>query len=104
MAEPPSSLSSKDVAHVARLARLHLDDATIESYRTQLASVLTHIARLGQVDTSGVEPMAHPMDTVNRLDPDEPGPVLTLDQVLMNAPAREGDFIAVPKVLGGDSA
>jgi Asp-tRNA(Asn)/Glu-tRNA(Gln) amidotransferase C subunit len=41
---------------------------------------------------------------VNRLDPDEPGPVLTLDEVLMNAPAREGDFIAVPKVLGGDSA
>lgn len=89
---------------MARLARLHLDDATIESYRTQLASVLTHIARLGNVDTAGVDPMAHPLDTVNRLDDDEPGPVLTLDQVLMNAPAREGDFIAVPKVLGGDSA
>ncbi len=89
---------------MARLARLHLDDATIESYRTQLASVLTHIARLGNVDTAGVDPMAHPLDTVNRLDDDEPGPVLTLDQVLLNAPAREGDFIAVPKVLGGDSA
>ncbi len=89
---------------MARLARLHLDDATIESYRTQLASVLTHIARLGNVDTAGVDPMAHPLDTVNRLDDDEPGPALTLDQVLMNAPAREGDFIAVPKVLGGDSA
>lgn len=89
---------------MARLARLHLDDATIESYRTQLASVLTHIARLGNVDTAGVDPMAHPLDTVNRLDDDEPGPVLTVDQVLMNAPAREGDFIAVPKVLGGDSA
>lgn len=92
------------MAHVARLARLHLDDATIESYRTQLASVLTHIARLGNVDTAGVDPMAHPLDTVNRLDDDEPGPVLSVDQVLMNAPAREGDFIAVPKVLGGDSA
>lgn len=92
------------MAHVARLARLHLDDATIESYRTQLASVLTHIARLGNVDTAGVDPMAHPLDTVNRLDADEPGPVLSVDQVLMNAPAREGDFIAVPKVLGGDSA
>lgn len=89
---------------MARLARLHLDDTTIESYRTQLASVLTHIARLGNVDTAGVDPMAHPLDTVNRLDDDEPGPVLTLDQVLLNAPAREGDFIAVPKVLGGDSA
>ena len=89
---------------MARLARLHLDDATIESYRTQLASVLTHIARLGNVDTAGVDPMAHPLDTVNRLDADEPGPVLSVDQVLMNAPAREGDFIAVPKVLGGDSA
>ena len=89
---------------MARLARLHLDDATIESYRTQLASVLTHIARLGNVDTAGVDPMAHPLDTVNRLDDDEPGPVLSVDQVLMNAPAREGDFIAVPKVLGGDSA
>jgi len=89
---------------VARLARLHLDEATIESYRTQLTSVLAHIARLGQVDTAGVDPMAHPLDTVNRLDDDEPGPALTVDQVLMNAPAREGDFIAVPKVLGGDSA
>jgi len=104
MAESPTSLSSKDVAHVARLAPLHLDGATIESYRTQLASVLTHIARLGNVDTAGVDPMAHPLDAVNRLDDDEPGPVLSVDQVLMNAPAREGDFIAVPKVLGGDSA
>jgi len=104
MAESPASLSSKDVAHVARLARLHLDEATVESYRTQLASVLSHIARLGQVETASVEPMAHPLDAVNRLDDDEPGAVLTVDQVLMNAPAREGDFIAVPKVLGGDSA
>ncbi len=104
MAESTSTLTNKDVAHIARLSRLHVDDVHLESYRTQLASVLGHIARLTAVDVSAVEPMAHPFPDANRLADDEPGPTLTLAQVLANAPAHEGDCIAVPKVLGGESA
>lgn len=89
---------------MARLARLHLDSPTIEAYRGQLGSVLNHIAKLGSVDVSAVAPMAQPFDSVNRLDADEPGPVMSVDEVLRNAPAREGDFIAVPKVLDGEGS
>ena len=53
----------------------------------------------------GVEPMAHPLHIVNRLDADEPKPAMDVSDFLRNAPATEGRFLAVPKVLadGGDA-
>ena len=93
-------LSPDDVRHVARLARLDLTESEIDACRADLAAILEHVAMLEQVDVDGVEPLAHPVDMVNRLDDDEPGPVFDVETVLANAPATEGDCIAVPKVLG----
>ena len=94
-------LSIDEVRHVARLARLSLSDEELELYRGQLATVLDHIARLERVNVDGVEPMAHPLDLTNRLDPDEVAASLPLEKVLAIAPATEEGFLAVPKVLEG---
>lgn len=94
-----AELSADAVAHVAKLARLELAKDRIETYRRQLAGVLEHVAKLSAVDVKGVEPMAYPFESSNRLAEDEILPSMPLDSLLMNAPAVEGRFLAVPKVL-----
>lgn len=93
------ALTAAQVTHVAKLARLEVSAERIEQYRTQLAAVLGHIAQLDAVDLAGVEPMAHPFESHNRLAEDVPMDGLPIEAVLMNAPAVEGRFLAVPKVL-----
>jgi aspartyl-tRNA(Asn)/glutamyl-tRNA(Gln) amidotransferase subunit C len=95
-------LTSASVTHVAKLARLAVSPDRVETYRTQLAAVLGHIAKLDAVDIEGVEPMAHPFDAHNRLAPDEPAPSMPLQDLTMNAPATEGRYLAVPKVLADE--
>ncbi len=96
MSEP---LSTHEVEHVARLARLKLAPEQIERFRTQLSAVLGHIEKLAELDVEGVEPMAHPFESANRLGEDIPRDSLPLREVLLNAPEVEGDCFAVPKVL-----
>lgn len=96
------SLTTDAVAHVARLARLELSPDRIESFRRQLAGVLEHVARIRAVNVDGVEPMAYPFETTNRLAEDEIAPSMPLEDLLMNAPATEGRFLAVPRVLADD--
>ena len=92
-------LSIDEVRHVAKLARLRLTDEQLERYRGQLSAVLEHIAKLSELDVEGVEPMAHPSDLTNRFDDDVPGPMLPREKILGMAPATEGNYLAVPKVL-----
>ena len=61
--------------------------------------VASYIAKLQALDTDGVEPMAHPMRLTNRLAADVPVDGMSIEEFLMNAPATEGRFLAVPKVL-----
>jgi len=96
----PEPLSLEEVRHVARLARLRLSEAEMETYRTQLSAVLDHIDMLGKLDLEDVEPMAHPLDVQNRLDEDEPRAALPLEALQQNAPAMEDRYLAVPKVIG----
>ena len=91
-----------DARHVAKLARLALDDAHIERLTTQLESILEYVNQIGRVDTSGVEPMAHALPLHNVFREDKIEPSLPLDKVLVNAPETDGPFFKVPKVLGAD--
>jgi aspartyl-tRNA(Asn)/glutamyl-tRNA(Gln) amidotransferase subunit C len=100
-----ATLTVDEVRHVARLARLRLDESQVERYRTQLATVLDYVAKLQELDVEAVEPLAHPLPLANRLAADDVEPSMPLESVLRNAPATEGPFLAVPKVLGdGDAA
>ena len=96
--------SIDDVARVAALSRLALDEAGLEAARRDLAAILGHVAAIQSLDVDDVEPMPRPQDVVNRLAEDEPGPLLDREVRLRLAPRTEGPFIAVPKVLGEGGA
>ena len=93
-------ISTDDVAHVARLARLELRPDELESFTAQLGAVLDHAADLDSLDLDGVEPTAHPLPLSNALRADEVGPTLDPDEVLAAAPAVEDGQFRVPPVLG----
>jgi aspartyl-tRNA(Asn)/glutamyl-tRNA(Gln) amidotransferase subunit C len=95
----PEPLSLEQVRHVAKLARLRLSDAQLELFRGQLSTVLEYVAKISELDVSGIEPMAHPTEITNRLDDDVPSPAMEVEQLLALAPQVEDHFIAVPKVL-----
>ena len=100
----PEPLSLNTVRHVAHLARLKMDDDQLEDCRSQLATVLEHVARLNDLDLEDVEPLAHPTQLFNHLDEDVVGPSLSVEQILDLAPVTEAPYIAVPKVIDNESA
>lgn len=99
----PTPLSDADVRKVAALARLALSDEQVAGSRTDLAGVLGYMDRLGALDLAGVEPMTTPVEQVNRLGADEPGPLLPNSVLMSMAPASAPPFVTVPKVLGDAS-
>ena len=99
---PDQRLTLEQVRHVAKLARLALPEEKLEKFSGQLGSILHYIEKINQVDTSGVEPMAHALPVKNVLRGDVPEPGLPIEAVLQNAPETDGRFFKVPKVIGGD--
>lgn len=102
MTHAPQPLTSEQVRKIARLAKLDPTPEEIERYRSDLTAVLSYMAKLDPVELAGSEPLVHVGGTVNRLDEDVPGPTLPQEAVLGLAPERNGPFIKVPKVLGGE--
>lgn len=96
------SLTLDDVRKVARLGRLELSDADLALMQHQLSAILEYIYQLNELDTDGIEPMAHPLPIANVFRPDEPVPSLPVDAALQNAPNRVGDYFAVPAVFDTD--
>jgi aspartyl-tRNA(Asn)/glutamyl-tRNA(Gln) amidotransferase subunit C len=93
-------LTRDDAAYVARLARIDLTEKELDLYAGQLAVVLEHAAQVAAIDTTNVEPTAHPLPLKNVLRADEPVPCLDRDVVLSQAPAVEDGRFRVPKILG----
>ena len=96
------SLSLDQVRKVARLARLELSDADLGRMQQQLSAILDYIDQLNQLDTDGVEPLAHPLPVQNVFRPDEPTPSLPPGAALQNAPNRVGDYFGVPAVFSDE--
>jgi aspartyl-tRNA(Asn)/glutamyl-tRNA(Gln) amidotransferase subunit C len=99
---PQTRITSDQVRHVAKLARLALDEPQLERFRLQLDPILDYIAKIGQADIEGIEPMAHAVHLSNVLREDRVEPSLPIEKVLQNAPETDGPFFKVPKVIGGD--
>jgi aspartyl-tRNA(Asn)/glutamyl-tRNA(Gln) amidotransferase subunit C len=93
------AITRADVDHVAELARLGLDEAERERLRAELGTILEYMQVLQQVDTSAIAPTAQVIPLRNVLRPDAERPSLPVEQVLANAPAREGDYFRVAPVL-----
>lgn len=92
-------ITPDQVRHVARLARLRLEDQEVDAMTSQLGAILEYFAQLDQADTTGVPPAAHPLPLRNVTRADEIKPGLPLDEALANAPQRDGDFFRVPKIV-----
>jgi len=93
------ALSKHDVEHIAHLARLEVSDDEIADYVDKLSSIIDLVAKLGELDTSNVLPMAHPLDMSQRLRPDEVTETNQRDLYQRNAQAVGRGFYRVPKVL-----
>jgi aspartyl-tRNA(Asn)/glutamyl-tRNA(Gln) amidotransferase subunit C len=97
---PTGRLTRDEVAHVAMLARLHLDDGELDRFTEQLAVILDHAADVAALDLDGVPPMSHALSLANVLRADEPRPGLDRGEVLAQAPDVEDHRFRVPRILG----
>jgi len=88
-----------DVEHVARLARLALTPEEKERFGRQLAVILEHAERVGEVAAEDVPPTSHPVARSNVFRPDEPRPCLDHDAALAGAPDAEAGLFRVPRIV-----
>ena len=89
-------IDREQVLHVARLARLRLSDAEVETMTGELSGILEHVDRIGRLDLEGVEPTSHVVALENVLRPDEPRPSLREDVALAPAPEPVNGAFRVP--------
>ena len=94
-----ATLSRADVEHVAHLARLGLTDDELGRLEGQLNHILDQYAILATVPTDHIAPTAQTIELETILREDVVRPSLTVEEVLANAPARDGDFVVVPAIL-----
>lgn len=86
-----------DIAHVARLARLDLSEEDLEGYKSQLADILEHAARVQSLEGDPEVEASHPLRFENAYRDDEVRPSLDRDEVLAQAPeSKDGYFVAPP--------
>jgi aspartyl-tRNA(Asn)/glutamyl-tRNA(Gln) amidotransferase subunit C len=89
-------IDREQVLHVARLARLELDDDEVTRMTGELSAILDHIEKISTLDLDGVPPTSHVVDVPNALRPDEPRPSLPREVALANAPSVDEDGFSVP--------
>ena len=94
-----SNISADDVRKVAKLARLDLPEEKIATYTGQLERILDYVDQLQAVDTDGVPATTRAVEVVNVTREDTVVPTDVREQLLDEAPLREGDFFRVPKIL-----
>ncbi len=84
------------VLHVARLARLHLDESEVESISKELSGILEHVDRIAELELDGVPPTSHVVRLENVLRDDIPHRSLSRERALENAPDPDQDSFRVP--------
>ncbi len=92
-------LSREEVLHIARLARVALTEEEITRMSEQLSNLLEHFEVLQKVDTTAVPPTAQSINLQSVMREDEVKPSLPAEDILANAPRREGDCFRVRAVL-----
>lgn len=95
------SLTSEQVEHIAKLARLDLAEGEKESFRAQLSSILDYVSRLQEIDTEGVEPMSYVAQIENVWAEDEVSecPPPERSGIIDGFPDKEGELLKVKAVF-----
>jgi aspartyl-tRNA(Asn)/glutamyl-tRNA(Gln) amidotransferase subunit C len=97
------SLTSQDISRIANLARLQLRPAESERMLTQINGFFDIVEQMRAVDTTGIEPLPHPIAAIQpmalRLRDDVASEAIDREANMRNAPAREAGLFLVPKVI-----
>lgn len=93
------SLKRSDVEKIAHLARLAVSDAELDEVAGDLTNILRLMEQMGEVDTQGVEPMAHPLHMVQRLRPDQVTETDQREHFQAIAPQTDSGLYLVPRVI-----
>lgn len=94
-----SKITRDDVAYVAGLARLRLDDAATDRLVREMGDILSYMDKLNELDTEGVEPMMHALEMTNVFREDVVGASLSREEALKNAPQHDGEYFLVPQII-----
>ena len=94
-----TKISSSDVRKVSQLARLEIPEDQIETYTAQLEEILSYIDQLQEIDTRNISPTTRAVEVVNAMREDLVEVNFSREDILNQAPHREGDFFRVPKIL-----
>lgn len=92
-------ITHDDVRHVARLARLKLDEDELDRYAGQLSTIVGHIDRIGELELDEVPPTTHPLELENVMRDDERKPSLAREDALKNGPEVEDGAFRVPPIV-----
>lgn len=92
-------ITPEEVAYVARLARLELSPGEVEETTAQLDRILSYVEKLGELDTSGIEPTSHALAVRNAFREDETIPSLPQAEALANAPLCNSEAFIVPRII-----
>ena len=93
-------LTRADIEKIASLARLRITVDEADGFASQLADILRYVETLEEINTDGVEPMAHPIEQVNVLADDVSQDSFPRETMLRNAPKCDEEYYRVPPVLG----
>lgn len=93
------SINRADVEKVAHLARIAVTEDSIAATTERLGNVLAMVDQLQAVDTTGIAPLAHPLDMVQRLRPDAVTETDQRELLMQNAPAKQDGLFLVPRVI-----
>jgi aspartyl-tRNA(Asn)/glutamyl-tRNA(Gln) amidotransferase subunit C len=93
------SIGREEIRRLADLARLALTPAEETEVGEHLITILAYVAKLNELNTDGVEPMTHAVEVPAPLREDRVTNAADTEALLQNAPAREGDFFKVPKII-----
>tara|TARA_Y100001968_G_scaffold333101_1_gene394129 strand:- start:208 stop:531 length:324 start_codon:yes stop_codon:yes gene_type:complete len=94
-----TKISSSDVRKVAKLARLELPEDQIETYTAQLEEILSYVEQLQEIDTKNIPPTTRAVEVVNSMREDIVEVKHSREEIINQAPHREGDFFRVPKIM-----
>lgn len=97
MSQPTNGVSAEDVRKIARLSRLHVEDAQLAPLAGELNGILSWIEQLAEVDVEGVDPMTSAVDMRAPLRADAVTDGGKRDEVLQNAPKSDDGFFVVPR-------
>ena len=96
-------IDQTQVRKVAKLSRLELTEGEVQEFTGQLSAILDYVEKMNELDTTGVEPLAHCLPVSNVLRKDSARESLGTEKVLANAPQRDDEFFKVPKILDDGS-